>query len=269
MYYINNINYNYTKNIILIILIMKYLSAEDLKKFYHTHNKTDEKIKQFLCYNVGSKVRTNAMLIVMFVILFIYLVIYALYSLKSSIDKNMYIKYNVVSEILFDNTDSKNEHNGIFLLYKDANKLFDETTNDYYNKLEIIDYKSDNSSNNILNLYLKDDKIDIEYSNIDDSSILDSVSYDINYDKYKNYLIGHVNTIKNKNNYSLSVTINNIIIFSRNYNEAIEELTVQVTKDDSLSSDYNYFNLATSYTNEWTYDNQISYNNIYNIKEKK
>ena len=181
----------------------------------------------------------------------------------------MYIKYNVVSEILFDNTVSKDEHNGIFLLYKDANKLFDETTNDYYNKLEIIDYKSDNSSNNILNLYLKDDKIDIEYSNIDDSSILDSVSYDINYDKYKNYLIGHVNTIKNKNNYSLSVTINNIIIFSRNYNEEIEELTVQVTKDDSLSSDYNYFNLATSYTNEWTYDNQISYNNIYNIKEKK
>ena len=49
----------------------------------------------------------------------------------------------------------------------------------------------------------------------------------------------------------------------------IEELTVQVTKDDSLSSDYKYFNLATSYTNEWTYDNQISYNNIYNIKEKK
>ena len=36
------------------------------------------------------------------------------------------------------------------------------------------------------------------------NSILDSISYDINFDKYKNYLIGHVNTIKNKLQFKLS-----------------------------------------------------------------
>jgi len=213
---------------------------------------TDIKKKDYLCIKLDKKKEIKWKYMVG-IILFIIILAFIIYFYNNYISFDLYIRYERSKDELFENIEY--EGKGIFLLYNNQ----DNIDSDNFNKLNIINTSS--VDDYIISIKLKDNSIIVEDFINDDE--YEEYEYNITFDKYKNFIIGHVDY----DNEELIITMNNNIIYSSKYG-ALTKISVYAEYDSLLDEEYNSFNLATSYSNEWPYDSELSNENIYRVKEK-
>ena len=148
--------------------------------------------------------------------------------------------------------------NGLFIIYKDK-------SHDEYNDT------TDNSDNITLQLLINSTE-DMSYIDDNFTSILSNNLNEKSFKLYKNYVVGHIHLEKSKSDVhpTLTLTLDNIIIYSErldniiNMTDVQDEYTIEL-KISEGNGNHDY-NIAIPTKSKWPYTSKESNHILYKLK---